>query len=83
MNLGDIKPVSKDHIILKEAKPKNQGGRPSFKNDLLGEDWKSRKIDITADHLKKLALLKIDTDIEGLDHAIYLALDEMFKKYNI
>ena len=85
-NLGDVKAAQKvqsKHIILKEEKPKNQGGRPSFKQGLLGEDWKARKIEITEKQLKQLAMLKINSDIEGLDHAIHTALDTLFKKYKL
>jgi len=82
--LGDIKKkISDEHIILTEDKPKNPGGRPSFKNDLPGEDWKARKIQITDKQLKQLAMLKINSDVEGLDHAIHLALNELFKKYKL
>ena len=80
--LGDLKKqMSDDYIILKEQS-KDKGGRPSFKNN-VDEVFKDRKVSVCERQLKRLAMLKIDSDLEGLDHAIYIALDKLFKEYDV
>ena len=58
----------------------SKGGRPSFKNYVKGVDWQSRRIDVSAHHLDLLSIAKRKGICEGLDHAIYLALEEFFDK---
>ena len=58
------------------------GGRPSFKKD-ISETMKSRKIDVASTHLDRLIDLKRKGIAEGLDHAIYLALNDLFDKHDV
>ena len=59
-----------------------KGGRPSFKQ-LTDEVFKCRKVGVTERQLKALALIKLNGEIEGLDHLIYEALEEYIENNNI
>ncbi len=82
MDLGDLKNNQDKYKVLHDEKKPNPSGRPSFKKSIEGE-FKARKLEITQDQLHRLMLLKMKTDIQGLDHAVHLALNDLFDKNGV
>ena len=58
---------------------KGSPGKPSFKN---GIDcvWKKRLVELPEDFIRECGLKKVNGEIDGLDHAIFLALKSYLNK---
>ena len=56
-----------------------KAGKPSFKQGIECT-WKKRLVELPEEFIKELGILKVKGEIDGLDHAIFLALKE---KYNL
>lgn len=57
---------------LKKSSP----GKPTFKKG-IDCTWKKRMVELPEEFIRKCGIKKVNGEIDGLDHAIYLAL----KKY--
>ena len=54
---------------LKKGTP----GKPSFKRG-IDCTWKKRMVEVPEEFIKECGLMKVNGEIDGLDHAIFLAL---------
>lgn len=62
------------HPSMKPKKP----GKPSFKQGVKCT-WKKRMVELPESFIEELGILKVKGEIDGLDHAIFLALKEKFE----
>ena len=82
------KPKKAKPVVLTENKiesapnksmKKGSPGKPSFKS---GIDcvWKKRLVEIPEDFIRECGIKKVNGEIDGLDHAIFLALKKYLDK---
>ena len=55
-----------------------KAGKPSFKQGIEC-NWKKRLVELPEEFIEELGILKVKGEIDGLDHAIFLALKKKFK----
>ncbi len=54
-------------------------GKPSFKQG-IGGIWKKRMVELPEEFIRECGIKKVNGEIDGLDHAIYLALKNYLNK---
>ena len=58
---------------------KKSPGKPTFKKG-IDAVWKKRMVELPEEFIRECGIKKVNGEIDGLDHAIYLALKKYLKK---